>query len=85
MKRTTVSLPDHLAGIVEREARRRNTSVSEIMRAALTAHFKLDQPRELPFAALGHSGLPNAAQDIEEILARDWADDIYRDAFNRDP
>ncbi len=85
MKRTTVSLPDDLAGIVGREARRRNTSVSDIVRAALATHFKLDQPRELPFAALGHSGHPNASRDIDEILAAEWADDIERDAFNRDP
>jgi Arc/MetJ-type ribon-helix-helix transcriptional regulator len=85
MKRTTVSLPDDLAGIVEREARRRHTSVSDIVRAALATHFKLNQPRELPFAALGHSGCPNASRDIDEILAAEWADAIYRDAFNRDP
>jgi len=85
MKRTTVSLPDDLAGIVEREARRRHTSVSDIVRAALATHFKLNQPKELPFAALGRSGYTDTAQNIEEILDRDWADDIYRDAFNRDP
>jgi Arc/MetJ-type ribon-helix-helix transcriptional regulator len=85
MKRITVGMPADLAAIVEREARRRHTSVSDIVRAALATHFRLNQPRELPFAALGHSGYSNTSQDIEEILARDWADDIYRDAFNRDP
>jgi len=38
MKRTTVSLPDDLAGALEREARRRNVSASAIPREALTSH-----------------------------------------------
>jgi Arc/MetJ-type ribon-helix-helix transcriptional regulator len=84
MKRTTISLPDDLAGILERDARRRRTSVSDVVRCALTEHYKLDQPRELPFADLGSSGYTNTATDMEEILAAEWADAIERDAFNRD-
>jgi hypothetical protein len=54
------------------------------VRCALTEHYKLDQPRELPFANLGSSGYTNTATDMEEILAAEWADAIERDAFNRD-
>jgi metal-responsive CopG/Arc/MetJ family transcriptional regulator len=79
MKRTTISLPDDLAATVEREAHRLHSSVSEIVRTALAAHFHVDQPRRLPFESLGASGHRNTARDMEEILAREWADAIYRD------
>ena len=82
MKRTTISLPDRLAGVVEREARRRHTSVSEIIRAAITSHFKLDQPREIPFANVGRSGLSDLASNMDHYLAQDWADWIERDSFS---
>lgn len=80
MKRTTVSLPDDLAGALTREARRRNTSASEITRDALARHlgFSTDEPREVPFAALGRSGHRNTAREMEELLAEEWNDDARR-------
>ena len=77
MKRTTISLPDDLARALAREARRRNRSASEITRDALAKHLGLtaDEPREIAFAALGHSGHRNTARDMEELLAREWDDD----------
>lgn len=74
MKRTTVTLSDDLAGALKREARRRRLSVSQITREALAAHLGLDgeQPRRLPFAALGASGHRTTARDLEEILAAEW-------------
>jgi metal-responsive CopG/Arc/MetJ family transcriptional regulator len=74
MKRTTITLTDELAGIVEREAQRRATSVSELVRQAMLAYFELtgDQPRRLPFAALGNSGHRHTARDLEEILDEEW-------------
>jgi Arc/MetJ-type ribon-helix-helix transcriptional regulator len=80
MKRTTISLPEDLAGMVEREARRRRTSVSQIVRTALESHFELDKPRELPFANL-YSGGPDDAANVEEILAKEWAAWIEEDSF----
>jgi Arc/MetJ-type ribon-helix-helix transcriptional regulator len=79
MKRITVSLPDDLASIVQRDARRRHTSVSEVMREAITSHFKLDQRRQLPWANLGRSGHTDTAARAEEILAAEWADAIASD------
>jgi Arc/MetJ-type ribon-helix-helix transcriptional regulator len=81
MRRTTVSLPDELASAVTREADRRRTSVSEVMRSALLAYLGIDPGarRTLPFAALGHSGDGNVARDAEEILAREWDRDRDRD------
>lgn len=77
MKRTSISLPDDLAQTVEREARRRSTSVSEVTRDALTMYFGLTpgEPRELPVAALGHSGHQNTGRAMEELLERKWDDD----------
>jgi metal-responsive CopG/Arc/MetJ family transcriptional regulator len=74
MKRTTISLPDDLAGIVSREARRRRMSVSELAREALREHVgaKPDEPRMLPFVGIGRSGKRHTARDAEEILAREW-------------
>jgi metal-responsive CopG/Arc/MetJ family transcriptional regulator len=80
MKRTTVSLPDDLAAALEREARRRNSSASEITREALATHLGLreDQPRDVPFAAVGRSGHRTTARDMEELLAREWDADARR-------
>lgn len=74
MKRTTVSLPDDLAGVLAREARRRNQSVSELTREALAGHLGLtdEGPRELPFAAVGRSGQRHTARDLEALLEREW-------------
>lgn len=79
MKRATIALPDELAGLTLREARRRGTSVSEVVRQALSAFLgrSPDQPRHIPFASLGRSGQTNIATDMEELLAREW--DAYRD------
>jgi metal-responsive CopG/Arc/MetJ family transcriptional regulator len=80
MKRTTISLPDDLAQAVDREARRRRVSVSEITREALQARLRLEpgQTRELPFAALGRSGHATTARDIEKLLEQEWNDDARR-------
>lgn len=54
MKRTTISLPDDLSGLLRDEARRRNMSVSEMVRkiiaqSLLGSEGKL---REIPFAGI---------------------------------
>lgn len=74
MKRTTVNLPDELASALRREARRRDTSVSEIAREAFSAHLGLsgDDVRPIPFAALGDSGPNTTARDMEKLLKREW-------------
>lgn len=74
MKRTTVSLPETLAEVLEREARRRGTSVSDVVREAVAMYLGVspDRPRTLPFAALGNSGHRHTARDVEEILAEEW-------------
>lgn len=78
MRRTTISLPDELAAALEREARRRSMPASAIARDALTAYLGIggpDDQRELPFAALGHSGHSDTAREMEELLEQEWAAD----------
>jgi predicted transcriptional regulator len=76
MKRTTVALPDDLAQALDREARRRHTSASEVTRSALAQHLGLveNQPRELAFADLGRSGHRTTARDMEQLLEQEWND-----------
>jgi hypothetical protein len=80
MKRTTITLPDDLAVVLEREARRRQTSVSEVARQALIAHLGLaDAPkRRLPFVGLGASGHTDTTERLDEILAEEWPAAIER-------
>ncbi len=56
---------------LEREARRQDSSVSELVRQALTAHFHMGQPRKIPFAGIGRSGQHDIAERFEEYLADD--------------
>jgi plasmid stability protein len=74
MKRTTVSLPDDLAQALQREAGRRQTSVSAVAREALSDHlgFGGGGPRELPFDALGRSGHHTTGRDMEQLLESEW-------------
>ena len=74
MKRTTICLPDTVALILEREARRRGVSVSALAHEALLAYLGLggDEPRHVPIAGIARSGYRDTAQDAEEILAATW-------------
>ena len=74
MLRTTISLPDELGAVLVREARRRETSVSALVRDAIDSYLGLAEtkPRKLPFAALGRSGRRHTARDAEKILATEW-------------
>lgn len=83
MKRTTISLDEDLAFAMEREARRMQTSASEVARTALRKHLGMDgERRRLGFAAIGRStdGRSVADGGDEEMLA-EMADDIEEDAF----
>lgn len=73
MIRTTISLPNDLATLLTREARRRETSVSAVVRRAVAAFLGASgERRELPFAALGRSGRRHTARDAEKILTAEW-------------
>jgi len=74
MKRTTLSLDDDTASALEREARRRGTSVSQVARDALGEQLGLTggARRKLSFAAVGRSGRRHTARDLEDELAAEW-------------
>jgi hypothetical protein len=76
MRRTTISLPDDLSEALNREARRRHISASEVTREALIQSLGLvpGRPRELPFAAVGRSGQKTTARDMEDLLEQEWND-----------
>lgn len=81
MKRTTISLPDDLADLVDREARRRQTSFSEVVRQFIVQGLAgtEEKPREIPWAGLFHDPEMIPAEHLDEELAARWADDLDRD------
>jgi hypothetical protein len=81
MKRATVTLPDDLADLVDREARRRQTSFSDVVRQFIVQGLSgsEEKPREIPWAGLFHDPEMVPAECLDEELADHWADDIDRD------
>ena len=81
MKRATITLPDDLAEMVDREARRRQTSFSEVVRQFITEGLAGTEkkPREIPWAGLFHDPDMVPAERMDEELAGHWADDLDRD------
>jgi hypothetical protein len=80
MKRTTIALPDDLAARVEREAARRGTSVSGVIRDFVEKGLNPSgsQPRTIPWAALFDDPEMPPAAALDDALAA-WADDVDRD------
>lgn len=74
MKRTTIVIPDELASLLELERRRRDLSMTAIVREALSAYLigQTATAKRLPFAALGHSGQHDVARRAEDIIAQEW-------------
>ena len=81
MKRTTISLTDELARLLEMERRRRGDSVSAIVRDVLEAHFGggSHAPNRLRFAAIGSSGGEHGSA-ADASLATEWAVTIAKDS-----
>ena len=83
MKRLTISLPDELEAWIGRESRRRKVSVSYYVRQVLETQRNpaLDSEgrRLLPFIGIAHSSDGLNANDMDEYMAANWADDIARD------
>ena len=81
MKRATITLPDDLADLVDREARRRQTSFSEVVRLFIVQGLSgsKEKPRKIPWAGLFHDPDMTPAERLDEELAARWADDIDRD------
>ena len=81
MKRTTITLSDELAELVEREAHRQRASVSQVIRQRLSQTFmgSQEQPRRIPWAGIVNDPKLVHGENIDEELERDWGDDIDRD------
>jgi Ribbon-helix-helix protein, copG family len=76
MKRTTITVPEQTLARLEREARRRHTSVSAIVRECIGARFpgtEYEQgPRHIAFAGIGESTDGLNAADTDDYLAEHW-------------
>jgi hypothetical protein len=85
MKRTTILLPDDLAYLLDRERRRRGVSTAAIVREAVAAYFNITaEPRHIPFAALGDSGLTDIGENFEAYLEREWgSEEFFERAMGR--
>jgi hypothetical protein len=81
MKRATITLPDDLAELVDREAVRRQTSFSEVVRQFIVQGFSGsgEKPREIPWAGMVNHPEMAPAERMDEELAKHWADDLDRD------
>lgn len=81
MKRATITLPDDLAELVDREAARRQTSFSEVVRQFILQGFagSNEKPRDIPWAGLFNDPDMVPAERLDEELATHWADDLDRD------
>lgn len=90
MKRTTISLPDDLAAALEREAGRRRVSISQVAREAIEVRLGWGEegPGKIPFVGMIDTGgtFGSLSQHIDsDEFKKEYADWIYRDAFDRDP
>lgn len=81
MKRTTITLSEDLAELLDHEARRRRSSVSAVVRQLLTEGLvgTAERPREIPWAGIVEDPGGPPARDLDDVLAREWADDLHRD------
>ena len=71
-------MPEDLAQIAQREARRRGVSLSAVVRQALEEHLYRNRGRKLPWQGLVNRDAP-AARDLDPALGRGWANDIVGD------
>jgi hypothetical protein len=77
MKRITIALPDDLATLVQHEAQRSGTSVSEVIRDAIAKTY-LRRVRKIPFAGICDDPKMTRAAHLEDPL-EGWIDHIERD------
>jgi hypothetical protein len=82
MKRTTVKIPDELDARLRHEAKRRETTISEITREALEAHLggggSVRRPILMSLAGMGSSGVNDSASNLDRYLA-----EIYEERHAR--
>lgn len=81
MRRTTITLDEELAELVEHEARRRGSSVSAVIRELVAKGLGADRasPREIPWAGIVSDPEMVPGARIDDALAEGWADGVDRD------
>jgi predicted transcriptional regulator len=81
MKRTTITLTDELAELVAAEANRRRMTVSELMRHLIRESLvgTPEKPRDIPWAGLIDDPAMVRAEEMDDALSKNWANDIDRD------
>jgi hypothetical protein len=81
MRRTTITLPDELLELLGSEARRRQTSVSDVARQLIVEGLTgtAGKPREIPWAGLFSDPDMVPGGRLDDFLSKHWADDIDRD------
>lgn len=87
MKRITVSLPTQLANLLDIERRQRDTSASAIVREAVEAylHVPRGKAKRLPFIGIGDSGIEDTSERMEEILRKEWGEQLFEETMGRHP
>jgi len=78
MKRITIAMPDDLARALAREAKRRDLSTSEVVRAALVAQLGIGKRKPLPFVNLGAGTGEAVGRRMEELMDEEWTLDRDR-------
>jgi hypothetical protein len=71
MKRTTIMLPDEVDARLRQEAKRRGTSIADVVRDAIEQ--QLPRPPadgRLSFFALGEGSPPDASEHVDELVGR---------------
>jgi predicted transcriptional regulator len=72
MRRTTIFADEDLLRRLREIAKRENSTLSEIIRTALTSYVSRRRPRRsrLSLMAIGRSGRKDVAEHSEELLAK---------------
>lgn len=78
MPRTSVMLPDDLLARLRHEAKRRGTSVAEVVRVAVERELTEPRRRELSIFAIGSSGVRDLTERTDELLG-----EIYEERHRR--
>ena len=73
-QRITVTLPDAIAAELVRESTDRQTTVSALVREAVTEYFADREAGGLPeFVGMGEHPDPDLSERVEEIMREDFA------------
>ena len=76
--RTTISLPDHLAQLAKREARRQGISLSAVIQQSLETSLRRPPGARLPWQEIVSDG-GSPARNVDGMLAAAWPDRIAGD------